>query len=265
MEVLPPVDLNVQHRCPSCGRMSPGYYCMYCGEKLHHDRITFKRFAKGIPLVFFNFGKSFFDTVFVLVKRPGDFVKKYFKGDRARYYKPISFFMFIASLVLLLFLTFHISAPDNKIFEDFTNDKDLAAKLDDFNSQYLTGILFVQFPIIAFFTWLFFKRREHYFGEHLVANAFFIGEVNIYKILLFPIYLAVNHTNAVNTLDEVYALLVVGYYVYAFYDWLYSRKTWKGFLTILVFVVVLYIFIMLMTYFLVPLLYFIKQGIASLF
>ncbi len=263
MEV--PVNLNIQHRCPACGKMSPGYYCMHCGEKLQHDRITFKHFAKGAPLVFFNFGKAFFDTVFALVKRPGHFVKKYFAGDRARYYKPISFFMFIGGIVLLLFLSFHISAPDNKIFEEWLDDKDLGRNLDEFNSQYLTGILFVQFPIIAFFTWMFFRKREHYFGEHLVANAFFIGEVNICKILLFPIYLIVNHTDTVNILDDVYAFMVVCYYTYAFYDWLYNRKTWKGFFITLIFVIVLYFFIMILTVFLVPMLYFIKQGIASLF
>ena len=258
-------NFYAEKRCPSCGKMSPGSYCMHCGEKLEHERITFKHFAKTVPFVFFNFGGAFFHTVFELVKRPGQMVRGYFTGNRLRHYKPISFFLFIGGFVVLLFLSFHISASDSKIYEDWLDDKELGKRLDEFNSHYLTAILFVQFPIAAFFTWLFFRKKEHFFGEHLVANAYFIGEVSIYKILLFPAYLIFNHTNTVNTLDDIYALFVVVYYVYAFYDWFYNKKTWRGFFIIVIFVILLYLLIMTLTIFLVPALYFIKQGIAGLF
>lgn len=254
-----------EKKCPACGKLSPGKYCMHCGELLEHERITVKHFAKSIPAVFFNVGNTFFYTVFELVKRPGHMVKKYFAGNRLHHYKPINFFLFIGGIVALLFISFHIQPEDTKIYENLIDDKELAGQLDNFNSHYLTAILFAQFPIIAFFTWLFFRKREHYFGEHLVANAFFIGEVELYKIILFPAYLIVNHTSTVDTLDDIFAFLVVGYYVYAFYDWLYNRKTWKGFFIILIFVVLLYLFIMILTIFLVPALYFIKQGISGIF
>ena len=86
-------------------------------------------------------------------------VRSYFTGNRLRHYKPISFFLFVGGFVVLLFLSFHISAIDSKIYEDWLDDKELGRNLDEFNSHYLTGILFVQFPIAAFFTWLFFRRK----------------------------------------------------------------------------------------------------------
>lgn len=255
-----------EKKCPACGKMSPGKYCLHCGELLEHERITTKHFAKSIPAVFFNVGNTFFHTVTELVKRPGGMVKEYFAGNRLHHYKPINFFLFIGGIVALLFISFHIQPADAKIYEDLLDDKDLGSKLDEFNNHYLTAILFAQFPIIAFFTWLFFRKREHYFGEHLVANAFFIGEVNLYKIILFPVYLIVNHTYGVEILDEIFIYFFVScYYVYAFYDWLYNRKTWKGFFITIIFVVMLNLFIMILTVFLVPLLYFAKEGIYGIF
>jgi hypothetical protein len=256
---------HIEKKCPACGKLSPGKYCMHCGELLEHDRITLRHFLKSVPEIVFHVGFNIFGTIYELIRRPGKMVKAYFAGNRLRHYKPINFFLFIGGLVAVLFIGYHISGPDSKMYEDWIDDKELGQQLDKFNNAYLTAILLVQFPIAAFFTWLFFRKREHYFGEHLVANAFFIGEVSLYKIVLFPIYLIFNKTSTVDILDDVYALFVVGYYVYAFYDWLYDRKTWKGFFITLIFVVLLYAFIMTVTLFLVPGLYFIKTGLSGLF
>ena len=89
-------------------------------------------------------------------------------------------------MVAVLFISNHISGPDAKIYEELIDDKELGQKLDEINRNYLTGILMLQFPVVAFFTWLFFRNREHYFGEHLVANAYFIGEVALYQDHSFP-------------------------------------------------------------------------------
>ena len=186
-------------------------------------------------------------------------VREYFVGNRRRHYKPINFFLFTAGLVVLLFLSFHIHGTENSsVYTSIMEDKELGKKLDAFNDKSLSLILFFQFPIVALFTWLFFRSRKYYFGEHLVANAYFIGEVSLAKILLFPAYLIFNGTDTIETLDDIYAGLVVVYYVYAFYDWLYFRKTWKGFFFIFFFVVIVYFLVMAITLFLIPLLYAIK-------
>ena len=189
-------------------------------------------------------------------------VREYFAGNRRRHYKPINFFLFIGGLVVLLFLTFHIHGTENSaVYTSLLKDKELGKKLDNFNDRSLTIILLFQFPIVAFFTWLFFRKRKYYFGEHLVANAYFIGEVSLAKILLFPAYLIFNGAATIEILDDIYAGLVVVYYVYAFYDWFYYRKTWKGFFIIFLFVVLLYFFVMMITLFLVPGLYAIKTSL----
>ncbi|HWC52987.1 MAG TPA: DUF3667 domain-containing protein [Chitinophagaceae bacterium] len=257
---------QIVKKCPACGKMSVGNYCVHCGEKLEHGRYTFQQFLKSIPEVILDNGFGIFYTIYELIIHPGQMVKSYFSGNRKKHYKPVNFFLFIGGLVAVLFISFHISAPDANLYEGWVNDKELGAQLDKINNEYLTGILLLQFPIIAFFTWLFFRRKEHFFGEHLVANAYFIGEVELIRLLLFPIYLLNNKTDLVNTLDLVNAGLILCYYIYAFYDWLYNKKTWSGFFIIVVFVVILYIIVMMLTMILiVPGLYLFSQLMSSIF
>lgn len=80
------------------------------------------------------------------------------------------------------------------MYEEYLDDKVLGQQLDKINQDSLTGILMLQFPVIAIFTWLFFRNRKYKFGEHLVANAFFIGEISITRIILFPLYYIYNKT-----------------------------------------------------------------------
>lgn len=257
---------QIVKKCPACGKLSLGNFCIHCGEKLEHERVTLKQFLKTIPEIVLDTGFYIFYTIYELIIHPGQMVKSYFAGNRKKHYKPINFFLFIGGLVAVLFISFHISAPDTKLYEGWVNDQEVAQQLDKINSDYLTGILMLQFPIIAFFTWLFFRRQEHYFGEHLVANAYFIGEVELIRLLLFPIYLLNNNTNVVNTLDLVNAGLILCYYIYAFYDWLYNKKTWSGFFIIVVFVVILYFIVMILTMLLiVPGLYLLHQLLSSIF
>src|SRR5689334_10527274 len=123
-----------EKRCPTCGKISQGKFCMYCGEPLRPERFTFWHVLKSIPNVFFHLGEDSFYTIFSLLRHPGKMIRDYFAGNRRRHYKPINFFLFTAGLVLLLFLTFHIhGAESSAVYTSLMEDKELAKKLDEFN------------------------------------------------------------------------------------------------------------------------------------
>ncbi len=253
-------------KCPACGKITPGNFCTYCGENLEPKRFTTIEFIKGFPEIIFGMDFNIFRTIYQLVIRPGQLVTSYFYGNRKKYYKPLPFFFTIGGIVLLLFLSNNIVGPDPKMYEEYLDDKVLGQQLDKINQDSLTGILMLQFPVIAIFTWLFFRNRKYKFGEHLVANAFFIGEISITRIILFPLYYIYNKTQVIDALELVYVFVTAGYYIYAFYDWFYNRKTWKGFFIIVIFVILLYLLIQIITLlFLIPLLYIINQWISAVF
>lgn len=252
--------------CPGCGKVSSGDFCTFCGETLDPKRTTFLHFIKGFPELFLGWKFNIFRTIAHLFLHPGQMLRSYLSGNHKIYYKPVQFFIAIAGIVLLLFLGYHISAPDSSIYEQFLDNKELGRKLDKVNTDSLTSMLMLQFPIVAFLSWLFYRKKGYYFGEHLTANAFFIGEVSLYKIVLFPVYYFNNKTEVIDTLDIFYAVFVIGYYTYAFYDWLYHKKSGIGFIKSFLFVLTVYFILTIISFLiLIPLIYLYQTGVSALF
>jgi hypothetical protein len=215
--------------CPACKIADSGNLCSNCGEVLQPQRITFGKLLKDIPDIFdLEYGLLY--TIRTFFTRPGHEIREYFAGDRQKHYKPIKFILFIGGLVTFLMVGSDIRGVGGN-------------SANDLNAQWESAIMIFQFPIIALCTWLIFKKRKYNFGEHLVANAFLIGEVIVYKIILFPLYLVLNGTAGVDTLTGFYLLWILCYYTYAYYDWFYHRSTAPGFfkalgVTCFIFVVV---------------------------
>jgi len=254
--------MDISVICPCCGKKGTGEFCTHCGEIIKHQRLSLHTLIKSIPDVFFDVEYGLFYSIINLLKRPGDVVRRYFAGDRSRNYKPLKFILFIGGLYALLYIRFDIHGNSSPFYGQLLNDaqtgRHTGKNMDQFGDQYTSLLLLLQFPIIAFFTWIVFHKRKYFFGEHLVANAFFIAEVSLYKIVLFPLYYLLNGTHWINTLDAFYSLWILGYYTYSFYDWLYYRKTIRGFFISLTMVVCLILLIFIITLIIVPVLYYIK-------
>lgn len=248
--------------CPGCDQKSNGEFCMHCGEIIKHQRLSLRTLINSVPDVFFDVESGLFYSILNLLKRPGTVVRRYFAGDRSRNYKPLKFVLFIGGLWALLYFRFHIQGDSSSFYEQIFNDaktgRNTGKNLDEFNDQYTSLFLLLQFPIIAFMTWIVFHKRKYFYGEHLVANAYFIAEVSLYKIVLFPLYYLLNGTHWINTLDLFYSLWILCYYSYAFYDWLYYRKTIRGFFISVAMVVCLILLILIITIIMVPVVYYIK-------
>lgn len=220
--------------CPHCQEPGKGQVCSECGEDLHPKRITFFRILKDIPDVFFDLEFGLLYTLRTFITRPGREIREYFAGDRQKHYKPLKFILFMGGLVTLLMVTFNI-----------TDGREMTP-MEEFSWQWNSAILIFQFPIISILTWLIFKKRKYTFGEHLMANAFLIGEVITFYIIFFPALYYFNKTIGVTVIQFLYSFWILGYYTYAFYDWFYHKKTAAGFfkslgVTIFIFVTVMII------------------------
>lgn len=200
--------------CLACKQPGEGNLCSYCGELLHPKRITFIKLFQDIPDLF-DIEHGLFYTVRTFLTRPGQEIRDYFAGIRSKHYKPVKFVLFITGLLTLLM----VSADIN----------DGTTTSEDYASNFSAVILLFQFPIVALLTWMIFRKRKYTYGEHFVANAFLIGEVIIFNIICFPVYMLVNGTSGVILVQGVYLIWIYIYYTYAFYDWFYNKKTAAGF------------------------------------
>ncbi len=134
--------------------------------------------------------------------------------------------------------------------------------IQQFENNWTTLIMLFQFPLIAFFTWLIFYNKKYTFGEHLIGNAYIIGEVLLFKIALFPLYYLLNGSLLIALADGLYMLSILIYYTFAYYDWFYKRKGSEGLVLSIIFVFLLFIVIMFISIFVVYMLYlsYIKLG-----
>ena len=251
--------------CPSCGQTGTGEHCTHCSEVMNPRRITMISVFKSIPDVFFDVEHGLFYTIKSFFKQPGETIRRYFNGDRQRHYKPLKFVLFIGGLYAFLFISFGIHGNSygmyEGIFKNTATGKLTGKNIDQFVTQWTSVIVLMQFPVIAMITWLVFKKRKYYFGEHLVANAYFITEAVLYKIIFFPVYYLANGTKWIGILDLFYTLWIFFYYSYAFYDWFYFRKTTRGLVISIALIIFLFLLIQLFTLFLGPVLYYVKVSI----
>src|SRR5690348_17045203 len=91
------------HVCKSCGNQFIGTYCNLCGERVLHatDR-SFKKLLGNI-LVAITFADSkFFNTLWLILRKPGFISKEFAEGRRVKYLPPLSLF-FVLNLVYFLF------------------------------------------------------------------------------------------------------------------------------------------------------------------
>ena len=258
---------HIERRCPCCFEQGTGNYCTHCGEDMNVERITLPAVFKSIPDIFFDVEHGLFYSIKMLLLHPGDTVRRYLGGDRKRHYKPLKFVLFLGGLYAFLFINFNIHSANTGMYESImrnsNNSVETGKHLDQFGEQWNSVIMLIQFPFIALFTWLLFRKRKYHYGEHLLANAFFIGEVALYNIILFPVIYFVNGTIWVDRITAFYGLWVLIYYSYAFYDWLYQKKTVRGFFISVGLVICVIFLVAILSLIMVPVLFILKIKITG--
>ena len=80
-------------QCLNCGAQLSGPYCHQCGQHAHvHKTLTafFHDLAHGV----FHLEGKLWNTIPMLVWRPGELTRRYIDGQRARFVSPIALFLF---------------------------------------------------------------------------------------------------------------------------------------------------------------------------
>ena len=131
-----------------------------------------------------SWDKGLFFTIKELLIRPGEAIRAYLAGKRNRYSNPIRFLVFttaIASFITIKLDVFQSFFVENS---DLLNDEkqQLVQDVTLFVYQYYNIITFLSVPILAGLTYLFFRRREYNYAEHLTLSAFLSAEYMVLYI-----------------------------------------------------------------------------------
>lgn len=101
--------------CLNCGTGLAGAYCHRCGQPGHIHR-SLAALWHDIAHSVLHFEGKMWNTLPLLVWRPGDLTRRYIHGERARFVSPMALFLFS---VFLMFATFSaigasLEVPDNQ-------------------------------------------------------------------------------------------------------------------------------------------------------
>jgi Protein of unknown function (DUF3667) len=96
--------------CGNCGAALSGPFCGQCGQRAHLHRTVgavFHEFLHGIT----HFDGKAWTTLPMLLFRPGQLIRSYIDGHRARYVAPVPLFLMV--IFLMFFVLSFVSINDN--------------------------------------------------------------------------------------------------------------------------------------------------------
>ncbi|AWX43545.1 hypothetical protein HME9304_00534 [Flagellimonas maritima] len=157
-------------------------FCPSCGAKVIKKRISLKSVWQDLSYQVFNLDNTFLKTFRHLFSNPDVVIGCYISGTRKKYMNPVSYFAIAITLSGLLFFilrdVYHVNLTKSSF-----SDKQTANL--DFIFDYQGLLSYVIMPIYALMTWLLFiDRRKFNYTEHLVANAYIIGQTSFVQVLL---------------------------------------------------------------------------------
>lgn len=92
-------DGHSQERiCLNCGCELVGSYCHCCGQKAHVHR-TLRAFGHDLLHGALHFEGKIWQTLPLLVWKPGELTRRYIDGERARFVSPVALFLFTVFLM----------------------------------------------------------------------------------------------------------------------------------------------------------------------
>jgi hypothetical protein len=88
--------------CQNCATEFKGNYCPHCGQSIKEFDQPFKILIYDFTGTVFAFDTKFFKTLKAILFLPGKFSTEYMAGKRARYMKPLQFYVFVSFVFFLL-------------------------------------------------------------------------------------------------------------------------------------------------------------------
>ena len=184
--------------------------------------ITMRYLLLGIVGVF-NIESGFTYTIYSFLKKPGKAFVNFLGKDRYRFANPFRLAFIITAIATFLTFQLNVYGELNEGFDDFqegynsaasTNQfqeiKNDSAIINQFFKDYSNIFLLISIPVLAIFSFLFYRKRGYNYAEHLVLNTFIYSITTLfYIILIFFISLA-------DWVNFLYLILSVSYTIYAY-------------------------------------------------
>lgn len=221
--------------CKNCE--TPNYsdfnYCPQCSQKVNLHRISPHEILHEAIHYFTHADKGIFQLIRDLTLKSGVVAKEYINGKRKKYFPPLNFFLLVAAIfVFISNIPKEVAAIDiqkenselNSISDPVQKEKmihlyERKEKTMHFIRKYSNLMAMMALPLTAFFFWLFYKKENYNYTEHLVAGMYMLGYcILINTLLILPISLIFHLSSNYNAL--FFLLFQLVYFTIFYYKFL---------------------------------------------
>jgi hypothetical protein len=169
--------------CRNCGAPLQGRFCQACGQKAVATRVSVHDLLHEGIHEFVHLDGKIFQTLRLLITRPGALTVEFLAGRRARYISPVRLYL---TCSLLFFALSAIAPAELARFDIKETDVNSPAEreaaeraieaLRDLRERITHNAprsMFVLMPVFGLLTWAFYRRAEPYYVSHLYYSIHF--------------------------------------------------------------------------------------------
>ena len=157
-------------KCKNCGNQFEGNFCNQCGQKKSVKRFAFTNLSSEFIHGFFHFHKGLLFTIKELIIRPGSMISEYLEGKRVNYFNPFTYML----LVSIVGGFFH---PYSGLLEHSDRFWLGTPEAIEFTRKHFSIRLLIAIPVYGTMSFIFFRKANYNFAEHLIINAYMIDQI----------------------------------------------------------------------------------------
>ncbi|MDI1256231.1 MAG: DUF3667 domain-containing protein [Flavobacterium sp.] len=218
----------MSENCKNCDTEILLNFCGNCGQKKvkRIDRIYLK---DEIQYTLIHTNKGFFYSIKMLLKNPGKTAREFVEGNRVNHYKPLALVFILSGIVA--FLNHSLIHPET-IYAAYKNIQATKSPFDmnafyDVMMKYYSFIMLLNVPIMALFTWLFFKKWGYNYYENVIICAYYLSLllVTTTLIVLPTQYFLSDHPMLFMTIPSILSFAISTATFFWFFIGLYNKKS----------------------------------------
>ncbi|HLP93956.1 MAG TPA: DUF3667 domain-containing protein [Saprospiraceae bacterium] len=213
-------------QCKNCETEFQGKFCPKCGQKAKTGRISFVQVLKDLQNQVIHIEEGFLYTIRALFFQPGQMVKGYLAGRRVQHVKPVKFLVWTT---VISFLVIHVMGFQDRVLNQIKQQQNLqdnsaslhlAQKINDWINAHPSVLMLFTVPLIAFASWLLFRKRGYNYAEHFTGSAYLMGMLNFFNVFFTLFMVCFSHL-PLSTLMMIGSLQWIFYMVY--FGWAYRQ------------------------------------------
>ena len=223
--------------CKNCNHNIEGDYCSNCGQRTSIYQVTFKETYQDLVDALFSLNGPLLTTFKMLVVNPGWMFNEYLAGRRKKYYKPVTFFILMTAIYLLI----------RWIINYDPNISTLLKVEDPYDSQILTNarsfmllnidkLLFAFVFSLGLIMKLFFFKKNS-LAEFLAISFYLIG---VYTVLTILNMFYIQYIDM--TFQGIHLITMLLYFIYAMVSFFKKNKAIVIIKSILVYAIGFYFY-----------------------